>query len=151
MTKLTAPDLSAVTTRGDVDRLQRELAKLPQYEPLTKHHFHGGMYCREVWRAAGVLVVGAVHRKEHLYVIVSGTALITGGNKPAKRVTGPTVMLSLPGTKRAVYAETDVLCMTFHRTDATTVEAAEAELVEPDATSQYGPGNRLLQLEEVTS
>jgi hypothetical protein len=150
MTVPAASDLSAVATRADVDRLQRELAQLPQYEPVTKHYFHGGMYCREVWRAADVLVVGAVHRKEHFYVIVSGTALISGDGGPAQRVTGPTVMLSMPGTKRAVYAETDVLCMTFHRTDATTVEAAEAELVEPDASSQYGPGNRLLQLKEVT-
>jgi hypothetical protein len=39
--------------------------------------------------------------------------------------------------------------MTFHRTDATTVEAAEAELVEGDPRSQYGPGNRLPQMEEV--
>jgi hypothetical protein len=150
MTKPVVPDLSAIVTQADVERLQRELAQLPQYEPLTKHYFHGEMYCREVWRASGVLVVGAVHRKEHFYVIVSGIALITDGNKPAKRVIGPAVMLSMPGIKRAVYAETDVLCMTFHRTDATTVEAAESELVEDDPGSQYGPGNRLLQLEEVT-
>jgi hypothetical protein len=50
---------------------------------------------------------------------------------------------SEPGTKRAVYAETDVLCMTFHRTDASTVEAAEAELVEEDAATMYTAGNRI--------
>jgi len=46
-----------------VQALQVELSKLPQYEPETKHYFHGGMYCREVFRHAGVLVVGAVHKK----------------------------------------------------------------------------------------
>ena len=48
-----------------IGALQAELSKLPQYEPQTKHYFHGGMYCREVFRHAGVLVVGAVHKKEH--------------------------------------------------------------------------------------
>ena len=60
-----------------VQTLQAEVSKLPQYEPETKHTFHGGMYCREVFRHAGVLVVGKVHKKEHFYYIVSGTVAIT--------------------------------------------------------------------------
>jgi mannose-6-phosphate isomerase-like protein (cupin superfamily) len=126
-----------------IDALRGELEQLPQYEPETTHRFHGGMYCREVWRPAGVLVVGKVHRQEHFYVIVSGTVLITTDDG-AERITGPTTLCSKPGTRRAVFAETDALCMTFHRTDATTVEAAEEELVEPEQ-SGYAPGNRLQQ------
>lgn len=125
---------------GKVEELQAELIKLPQYEPKTKHRFHGGMYCREVFREAGVLVVGKVHRKEHFYVIVSGTVLITTDDG-AERITGPAVLESKPGTKRAVYAETDALCMTFHRTDTMTVEDAEVELVEEDLSTTYAPGN----------
>jgi hypothetical protein len=126
-----------------VEVLQDELAKLPQYEPETKHYFHGGMYCREVFRHAGVLVVGAVHKKEHFYLIVSGTALITNGDGAAQEVTGPYLFQSKPGTKRAVYALTDTLCMTFHVTDATTVDAAEIELVESDPNSMYNIGNHV--------
>lgn len=126
-----------------VDALRAALEQMPQYEPETTHRFHGGMYCREVWRPAGVLVVGKVHRQEHFYVIVSGTVLITT-DEGAQRITGPATLCSKPGVRRAVYAETDALCMTFHRTDATTIEAAEAELVEPEQ-SAYAPGNRLDQ------
>ena len=129
--------------RQKVELLQQELAKLPQYEPETKHYFHGGMYCREVFRHAGVLVVGAVHKKEHIYLIVSGTVVITDGDGNVQEVTGPHVVQSKPGTKRAVYAVTDALCMTFHVTDATTVEEAEATLVEVDPTSMYSLGNRV--------
>ncbi len=124
-----------------VEALQTELAKLPQYQPETKHYFHGGMYCREVFRHAGVLVVGAVHKKEHFYLIVSGTVAITDGEGHVQEVTGPHLFQSKPGTKRAVYAVTDALCMTFHAIDATTVEAAEAELVELEPSSMYAPGN----------
>lgn len=134
-----------VSMHQKVDRLQEQLAALPQYEPQTTHRFHAGMYCREVWREAGVMVVGKVHRKEHFYLIVSGTVCITDGSSEPQRFTGPHMIESRPGTKRAAYAETDVLCMTIHRTDAITVEAAEAELVEDDAGSMYAPGNVVKQ------
>lgn len=125
-----------------VQALQVEVSKLPQYEPATKHYFHGGMYCREVFRHAGVLVVGAVHKKEHFYLIVSGTVAITtdGG---VQEVTGPHLFSSKPGTKRAVYAVTDALCMTFHAIEAKTVEEAEAELVEAEPNSMYSLGNQV--------
>lgn len=133
-------DLAELTT-ANVGRLQAEVAKLPQYEPVTRNHFHGGMYCREVWRAAGVLVVGKVHRKEHFYLIASGTVLITTDEGP-QRMTGPALLLSKPGTKRAVYSETEALCMTFHRNDATTVEEAEAELIKDDPDALFDAGNK---------
>ncbi len=133
--------------RQKVETLQQELSKLPQYEPQTKHYFHGGMYCREVFRHAGVLVVGAVHKKEHFYIIVSGTVAITDGEGNVQEVTGPHLFQSKPGTKRAVYAVTDALCMTFHAIEATSVEEAEAELVEADPDSMYSLGNRVKHTE----
>lgn len=127
--------------RQKVESLQQELMKLPQYQPQTKHFFHGGMYCREVYRHAGVLVVGKVHKKEHFYLIVYGTVQITDGEGNVQKVTGPHLFLSKPGTKRAVYALTDTLAMTFHVTSAETVEEAEEQLVEEDPDAMYALGN----------
>jgi len=133
-----------------VKTLQAEVSKLPQYEPETTHTFHGGMYCREVFRPAGVLVVGKVHKKEHFYYIVHGTVAITTDDG-VQSITGPRLICSKPGTKRAVYAETDALCVTFHVTDAKTIEEAELELVEEDADSMYAIGNTVKdKLVEVT-
>ena len=132
----------AADMRGKVAALQVELSNLPQYQPKTTHYFHGGMYCREVFREAGVLVVGAVHKKEHFYLIVSGTVAITT-DEGVQEVTGPHLFLSKPGTKRAVYAITDALCMTFHAIEAKTVEDAESELVEEEAINNYSPGNQI--------
>lgn len=131
-----------VDMRAKVEALQAELCKLPQYEPITRHTFHGGMYCREVFREAGVLVVGKVHKKEHFYLIVGGTVAITT-DEGVQFVTGPHLLCSKPGTKRAVYAETDALCMTFHRVESDNVEDAEAELVEDAPNSVYGIGNQI--------
>jgi hypothetical protein len=93
----------------------------------------------------GVVVVGKVHKKEHFYLIVSGEVAITTDDG-VQHVTGPTLLMSRPGTKRAVYSLKDTLCMTFHRTDATTVEEAEAELVEDDPASMYDSGNKVREL-----
>jgi len=133
---------SLPTMVSKVQTLQNVISKMPQYEPETKHTFHAGMYCREVWRPAGVLVVGKIHKKEHFYLIVSGTVAITT-DEGVKSVTGPHLLCSTPGTKRAVYAETDALCMTFHVVDAKTIEDAEQELVEEDDTSMFTLGNKL--------
>jgi hypothetical protein len=137
-----------VDMRTKVEALQTELLKLPQYEPITKHTFHGGMYCREVFREAGILIVGKVHKKEHFYLVAGGTVAITTDDG-VQVITGPHLLCSKPGTKRAVYAETDALCMTFHRVESNNVEDAEAELVEHDPESMFGIGNKV-KMKELT-
>lgn len=130
--------------KPNVQALQDAMSEMPQYEPPTEHLFHGGMYCRQVWRPAGCTIVGKVHKKEHFYVVVSGTICVTTDNG-VQTITGPKVLCSTPGTKRAVHAITDALCMTFHVVDAQTVEQAEDELVEPDNDSKFLVGNKVKQ------
>jgi quercetin dioxygenase-like cupin family protein len=132
----------APSVRKQVEALQAAMSEMPQYEPPTEHLFHGGMYCRQVWRPAGCTIVGKVHKKEHFYVVVSGTICVTTDDG-VQTVTGPKVLLSRPGVKRAVYAVTDALCMTFHVVEATTIEDAENELVEADPNSMFLVGNKV--------
>ena len=136
----------AVSQRVLVETLQHEMLQHQQYEPPTDHIFHGGMYCRQVWRPAGCLIVGKVHKKEHFYMVVFGTVHITT-DAGVQTVTGPYLMCSKPGTKRAVYAETDALCITIHRVDSTDVESVESELVEKDPTTLFAVGNKVKPLE----
>lgn len=131
-----------VPMRERVEALQAEMLKHEQYEPPTVHRFHGGMYCREVAQVADSLIVGKVHKKEHFFVLLSGTVAVTVGHF-VEQISAPAVLQSYPGTKRAIYAVTPCSYMTMHRTDTTTVEAAEAEMVEPDAASPFGIGNTL--------
>ena len=132
----------AVSMIDKVEALQIEVAKHEQYEAPTEHLFHGGMYCRQVWRPAGCLIVGKVHKKEHFYMVVFGTVAVTT-DEGVKLITGPQVICSSPGTKRAVYEETDALCMTFHRVESDTVEDVESELVEDDPRAMFGIGNKI--------
>ena len=136
-------------SRQAVEALQVELSKLPQVELPTEHIFHGGMYCRQLFQPAGSLVVGKVHKKEHFFMVVQGTVAITGDGETLL-YTAPFMLTSKPGTKRALYAETDVVYMTIHRADSTTVEAVEDELVENDPTSMFAVGNKIKPIEVLT-
>jgi len=127
-------------TREDIERLQASLSALPQMELMTRHYWADGMYCRELFRPAGTTIVGKVHKREHFYIVASGIVTVVGDGK-RETIEGPKVLVSQPGTKRAVFAHTDATCITVHRTSETDLAAIEHELVEEDATACFGPGN----------
>jgi hypothetical protein len=62
-------------------------------------------------------------------------------------IEAPAVVISSPGTKRAVLALEDSVCLTVHRTDKTDLAEIEAELIEYDPTALFGPDNKLKPLE----
>ncbi len=127
---------------GSIKKLQSEISKFPQYQPITNHHFHGGVYCREVFQEAGVLIIGAVHKKDHFFMVLSGTVAVTSEDgQVVETITGPHLIKSEVGTQRALYSVTDVTYMTIHSTTTTTVEDAESEMVEVDPNSMYLSGN----------
>lgn len=133
-------------TRDHVLRLQAEMAKLPQYEPKTRHYFADGMYCREVYRDAGVVIVGKVHKKEHLYIIASGRVRVTSDDGVID-VSGPSVIVSKPGTKRAVLALEPTTCLTVHRVgDMRDLDEIERDLIEPDELALFNSANEQKEL-----
>jgi hypothetical protein len=61
--------MSLVTqvSKEQIERLQTEMAALPQLELVTEHSFSPGMYLRKVYRPAGTLIVGKVHKEPHFF------------------------------------------------------------------------------------
>lgn len=130
--------MGTVVEMSPILALKSEMLKHDQIELPTEHIFHGGMYCRQLVQPAGTIVLGKVHKSPHFFMLVSGEMKL--GHDHIK---GPYLLTSQPGDQRALWALTDCLYMTIHRTDATTVEEAEAELVEPDPDSPFLVGNTL--------
>ena len=124
-----------------VVRLQEEMLKYPQVELGTNHYFADGMYAREVFRPKDCLIVGKVHKKEHFYIVTKGRIRVTTEDG-VKEFAAPSVIFSKPGTKRAVLALEDSVCMTVHRTMKKSLKNVERELVE-DEPSPFGLGNKL--------
>jgi hypothetical protein len=121
------------------------MSRLPQWDAgeNTSHHFADGMYCRVLFQPAGILVVGKMHKKTHFYVVCSGTIAVANGDDPAKEITGPAVIISEPGTKRAIFAVTDTTYLTVHRTDKTDLDEIEEEVIIPDETALFDARNKL--------
>ena len=131
-----------VPTREQIDRLQNEMVKMPQAQLETEHYFSEGMYCRRVFRPAGTLIVGKVHKKSHLFLCAAGE-IIAWTENGLKRLKAGDVVESQPGTKRVTLAVTDAVGITIHRTDNTTLDEIEAELIEFDGTALFDSSNNL--------
>jgi len=132
-----------VPSREQIEQLQAEMVKMPQADLQTEHYFsESGMYCRKVFRPAGTLIVGKVHKHHHLFLCAMGE-IIAWTENGMKRLKAGDVVESKPGTKRVTLAVTDAIGMTVHRTDKTDLDEIEAELVEPDNTALFDSSNLL--------
>ena len=129
-----------------ISELQRVMAQFPQCLPPTEHFFADWMYCRVVTRDAGVLIVGKVHKREHFYMVVKGAvAVIQDGAEP-RIYEAPSILVSKVGTRRAVLAVEDSVCLTVHRTDKTDLTEIEEELIEDDPTALFDAYNQLKEI-----
>ena len=132
-------------TREQIDRLQTEMVKMPQVELQTEHYFVPGMYCRRVYRPAGTLIVGKVHKHPHFFLCAKGE-IIAWTEKGMKKLQAGDVVECKPGTKRVTLATQDSIGVTIHKTDKTDLDEIEKELVEPDNTALFDSGNNLKQI-----
>jgi mannose-6-phosphate isomerase-like protein (cupin superfamily) len=139
---------SEAPTLEQINRLQGEMSKLPQQELPTEHYFSGGMYCRKLWRPAGTLIVGKVHKKDHFFVCAAGE-IIAWSEKGMVTLKAGDIIESKAGTKRVTLAVQDSIGVTVHQTDKTDLEEIEAELIEPDNLAFFDAHNKLKLASEV--
>lgn len=138
-------DLPTQVSREQIDRLQAEMVKMPQAELVTEHFFSPGMYCRRVFRPAGTLIVGKVHKEPHFFLCAKGE-IIAWTENGMKKLQAGDVVESKPGTKRVTLATQDSIGITIHKTDKTDLDEIETELVEPDDLAMFDSGNKLKQI-----
>lgn len=119
-------------TREQIERLENYLVQEEQVEVPQVHRFAKGLYAREITIPKDTLMTGKVHLHEHVSVMLSGdmTVLTEDG---VKRVKGPQVFISPPGTKRVGYAHEETRWLTVHvnEDEERDIEVIESKLVEP--------------------
>ena len=135
-------NIDHIPTREDIEELQKAISLLPQVESDTEHFFSGGMYGRKAFRAAGTLIVGKVHKKDHLFICTMGEIMVWTEFGSITLKAGD-VVESKAGTKRVTYALKDSIGMTVHKTDKIDLDEIEAELIEEDLTSLFDSNNKL--------
>jgi len=107
---------------------------------ILTHHFspvdekYGcGTYAREMFIPKDTLIIGKIHRHQHLNFIMKGkVSVATEFGK--KYFEAPCIFVSEVGLKRAVYAEEDTIWVTVHMTEHSGEEnlsKIEEEVISP--------------------
>lgn len=140
---MTDIDVSRQVSREKIDALQAQIVAMPQCEDMvTSHYFNGGMYCRKLWRPAGTVIVGKVHKEPHFFLCAAGE-IIAWSETGMRHLMPGDVIESQPGTKRVTLALTDAIGITIHKTDKTDLDDIEADLLEPEPAALFDASNNL--------
>jgi len=115
-----------------VQALQDALIDMPQVDCPVTNHFTDGLYARELFIPAGVVLVGAKHKTKHLMMVAAGECLIVDGDEK-QHIRAPFLTETQVGAKRAIHAITDTIMITFHVTEETDVQKIGGEILEPES------------------
>jgi len=124
--------------RNSIHILEAVMREMPQSELETFHYFADGMYARVLPMAAGLVVIGKVHKREHFYIVAKGKVQVG-----KELIDAGTVVVSKPGAKRALFALEDSVFLTVHRTKKRNLDKIEKQLIEPDSTALFDARNKL--------
>ena len=113
-----ANDLPALSARAKLMELQRQCQALPDEHrmdesPPIKNWLAPGIYCREIHLPADSLVVGRIHRHDHMNIISQGSVTVVT-ELGEETLTAPASFISKAGTKRAVWTHSDAIWTTIH-------------------------------------
>lgn len=127
------PNSLQSSRRSQILVFEAALAQVPgavvgdsEHFPLT-HHFAPGMYLREMRIPAGSLLVGKIHKEEHLVVLLQGALRLYTEAGGMQEVRAPAVLRSPPGAKRAALALEDTKWVTVHANPTDTRDLHELE------------------------
>jgi hypothetical protein len=112
---------------------ERTMRAMPQADIPIIHHFAHELYAREMRAPANSLIVGRVHRYGCLNIVTGDASVLTEFG-PKRVNDNPSIFSTPPGTKRMIWAHTDVAWTTVHATQKTDIEEIEKEFILPDYT-----------------
>lgn len=101
-----------------------------------QHFFTPDLYGRLIYMAAGTELTSKVHTTEHISIVLQGDFLMYSEDGTAKRIRGPCMFVTQPGTKRALRILEDTYFATVHHVHVSTPEEALAA-VAVDTFTEY--------------
>ena len=112
-------------------KAQDLMLQMPQAETGVTDHFADGLYARELFIPAGVCLVGALHKTNHIFTVSQGECYaVTHEGK--EHIVAPYTGQTRPGMKRVIYAVTDTVWTTYHPTDETNPEKIAEQILETE-------------------
>lgn len=116
--------------RAKIYALQRELLAVPGASsgPEPVHTFGPGFYVRRLTLPAGVVIVSKRHAREHVFMILSGSATCYTEDG-ATLLRGPHEFVSPAGAKRVLLVHEEAVFVTVHPTTAATPVDVERDVI----------------------
>jgi hypothetical protein len=115
--------------RAKLYALQETVGSQPEVDCPLSHVFAPGAVARTIFIPAGTTVVGKIHKHKHLNILSQGEVSVVTENGGVEHFKGPLTMVSEPGTKRALYAHTDLVWTVIHVTNETDLGLLEKEVI----------------------
>lgn len=112
----------------NTENLAAFMQTLPQMDAPVTHHFSDGVYVREIFMPAGMLIVGKIHKTKHLNIIQQGACRVVTPTRILD-IKGPYTFESDPGEQKIVYMYTDVTWSTVHVTEETSLDEIEKHCI----------------------
>jgi len=85
-----------------------------------KHSFADGIYVREIFIPADMLLTGKIHKHAHPNFLMKGKVKVVTEGAGEEVLEAPVSMISKAGTKRIVYTITDTVWVTVHHNPTNT-------------------------------
>jgi hypothetical protein len=124
-------DQTPAEIREGVTDLVEVLKTYPQEDLPVQHEFLDGVYMRTVFMKADTIVIGKIHKQEHVAIISKGSATVLTEHGVLK-ITAPYLFKSPPGARRALLIHEDMVWTTVHRSDHTDLDRLEDQLIAKD-------------------
>ena len=123
--------ITPAVARTKIMQIEEVIRCLPcQMELQPTHYFSKGIYARELFIPAGVILTGKIHKTEHINIISQGDISVLT-EEGIQRIRAPFTMVVKPGIKRVGFTHEDTVWTTIHATEETDLDKLEAELIAP--------------------
>jgi len=131
--------------REAVEQIEDAMQGMPPAFLPIKHYFANGMYAREMTMPAGTIVTGAIHKTTHFCILSQGRVHVMSEDG-IEELVAPAIIISQPGTKRAIHALEDTVWTNIHATNETDLDKLVEELTESTVDQLQGGANNKQEL-----
>jgi len=125
--------LSNLSFEEKVEKVGTEMLSMEQVDCPVVHRFGPGIYIREMQLAANSFIIGHVHKKEHLNVLLKGSCTLLKGDGTVVECVAPMIFTAPAGRKVAKVHE-DMVWLNIYSTEERDVEKLEEMFLDKEVS-----------------
>jgi hypothetical protein len=116
---------------GRMDMVDALVHALPPIDCPLEHRFTPGLYSRQMFVPHGTILTSKIHKTTHQFIVSTGELSVWTENEGVVRMKAPYHGVTVPGTRRVMFAHADSVWTTFHPIEETDLDVIEDKLIYP--------------------